>query len=337
MTPVPKPSLPCTPTPPRGARPPALWRRLAGVLALLLGGAATAQAEDVELFDRPNFQGQRLSIGQDTPDLTPFNMRDRAMSLRIQRGTWEFCTAPRYGGVCVPIGPGSYPELPPGVDQAVASVRLARIGAVPVPGPERPTPQPPFFPPGGPGASPRDAVVLFQTENFDGERLGLSFAAGNLADLSFNDRARSVLVRSGRWTLCQHADYEGECRTYGPGQHVLEGRLRGGVSSVRPQSGNDAGRPGDDRPGGGWGNGGARIVLYEHGSGNGRSLTVTEQVNDLSSLNFNDITSSVEVLRGRWELCTDAVGGGRCVVLDRGRHEIERSMNDRISSLRPVR
>lgn len=337
MTPAPQTPPPCPAATLQRARPSAVWRRLAGALALLLGGVASAQADDVELFDRPNFQGQRLSIGQDTPDLAPFNMRDRAMSLRIQRGTWEFCTAPRYGGVCVPIGPGSYPELPPGVDQAVASVRLARSGAVPLPGPERPTPQPPFFPPGGPGASPRDAVVLFQTENFDGERLGLSAATANLSDRSFNDKARSVLVRSGRWTLCQHADYEGECRTFGPGQHLLEGRLRGGVSSVRPQSGPDTGRPGDDRPGGGWGNGGARIVLYEHGSGNGRSLTVTEQVNDLSSLNFNDITSSVEVLRGRWELCTDAVGGGRCVVLDRGRHEIERSMNDRISSLRPVR
>jgi hypothetical protein len=87
---------------------------------------------------------------------------------------------------------------------------------------------------GGPG--PRDSVELYDRQGAQGNRYVVTGQLNNLADVGFNDRTESIIVRRGTWELCQHADFNGFCRTFGPGQYDDRdlGPLAGQVSSVRP-------------------------------------------------------------------------------------------------------
>ncbi|HEX4780033.1 MAG TPA: beta/gamma crystallin-related protein, partial [Usitatibacter sp.] len=82
----------------------------------------------------------------------------------------------------------------------------------------------------------------------------------------------------------------------------------------------------------------AEITFYEHDGLQGRSFSATRQVDNFQRNGFNDLASSVVVLMDRWEVCSDADFGGRCVVLRPGRYDSLSAlgMNDRISSARIV-
>ncbi|UUZ50089.1 beta/gamma crystallin family protein [Massilia sp. B-10] len=54
-----------------------------------------------------------------------------------------------------------------------------------------------------------------------------------LVDFDFNDRAGSLIVYSGQWEFCQHADFRGQCMVYGPGRYDRLGSLDNQISSIR--------------------------------------------------------------------------------------------------------
>ena len=278
--------------------------------------APQARAQDVELYDQPSFAGIRLTLNANTPDLAAYGLGGRVASVVVKRGQWEFCTQPQFGGACIAVGPGRYAELPPALRGTLASLRSTAATAAP-------TPTAPVVTPAT--AAQADALVLYEHAGFAGRKLGLSSAAPRLGDLNFNDMASSVEIFRGRWQFCVHADYAGECFVLGVGRHAQAGRFNDAISSLRPVDGRD------DKPLPATGG----LVLYEHSDFKGRELLRTEATPSLGNLDFNDKTSSVEVLAGRWELCTDADYRGRCITLTAGRHNLERALNDRISSLRP--
>jgi hypothetical protein len=292
-----------------------LTKALIVMAGMVAGGAAEAQ--DVELYDQPKFAGIRLALSANVADVAAYGLGGRIASVIVNKGQWEFCTQPQFGGACITVGPGRYAEMPPALRGTLASLRMAgTTTAVPV------TPAAPVAPvaPAVP-----DAIALYEHQQSGGRRLGLAAAAANLGLLDFNDLASSVEVMRGRWQLCVHADFGGECQVFGPGRHALVGRFHDSVSSVRPVYGRD------DKPLGTTGG----LVLFEHSDFKGRELMIGAATPNLSTLDFNDRTSSIEVLAGRWELCTDSEYRGRCVELAPGRHNLERSLNDRISSARP--
>ena len=58
-------------------------------------------------------------------------------------------------------------------------------------------------------------LTLFENDNFNGRRFGVNSSVSNLAGAGFNDRASSVVVRSGTWQVCDDASWD----TYAsPGQ-----------------------------------------------------------------------------------------------------------------------
>jgi hypothetical protein len=78
------------------------------------------------------------------------------------------------------------------------------------------------------------------------------------------------------------------------------------------------------------------ITLFEHKSFGGRSLPLNSDVVNLPRW-FNDITSSIRVRRGTWQVCTDSDYRGRCEFIRRDVDDLNRlGLNDRISSLRRV-
>lgn len=82
----------------------------------------------------------------------------------------------------------------------------------------------------------------------------------------------------------------------------------------------------------------AQVTFYEHEGFNGRSFSTDKQVKDFQRAGFNDRASSVIVLNGQREVCSDAKFNGRCVVLRPGRYPslAAMGMNDRVSSVRSL-
>jgi len=328
-------------------------------LAGLLAASATS-AQEVELYSQPAFNGMRLRLNADAADVAAYGMGNNIASVVVKAGQWEFCTAAQFRGACITVGPGRYAEMPPALRGTLASIRRAdvaaavgtqaarTVAAAPMPAPmqgQLPPPlqsqqhaqqpaqaQAPLQAPlqtaanAAPVPMPTDAVILYEHANFDGRTLALSSSAPRLGELNYNDIASSVIVQRGRWQFCEHHDFGGECMVLGVGRHVLSGHWNDRTSSIRPVFGND------DRPlpttGG--------LVLHENTDYSGRQSMHVEAMPNLKAVGMNDKASSVEVLDGQWQLCTDADYGGRCVIVKPGRYQMGPALNDKISSLRPV-
>jgi hypothetical protein len=85
------------------------------------------------------------------------------------------------------------------------------------------------------GSSGGRRVELFDRGGWSGNRYVANGTINNLNDVGFNDRTESIVVRGGNWELCQHANFNGWCRTFGPGRYDDLGPLAGQVSSIRPR------------------------------------------------------------------------------------------------------
>jgi hypothetical protein len=80
------------------------------------------------------------------------------------------------------------------------------------------------------------------------------------------------------------------------------------------------------------------ITLYEHKDFEGRSLTYTGAIANLSATGLNDRISSLRLVLGqKWMLCKNKKFHGGCIVVDRDVPDLEAlGFNDTMSSLKPV-
>lgn len=120
---------------------------------------------------------------------------------------------------------------------------------------------------------------------------------------------------------------------------------RGGNNGGGWGGGNNGGGWGGGNNGGGWGNNGGgwgnnngrnSITVYRDSNYRGQSMSFREEVSNLGNSGMNDQISSMEV-NGAWEVCTDAYFRGDCRIIDSNVRNLDRSMNDQISSMRPAR
>ena len=97
---------------------------------------------------------------------------------------------------------------------------------------------------------------------------------------------------------------------------------------------------GGGRPGGGGGGGNvyrADAVLFEHAGYEGRPYQVRGDMPDLTAIKFNDVASSIKIMRGEWQVCEHTNYDGRCWTLSRDEGLFNKDLNDRISSIRRIR
>jgi len=81
------------------------------------------------LFSGPGLSGEALAVDAGgVGDLKNSGFNDRARSLRVEGGTWVFCSDAHFGGSCQTYGPGDYPRLPRGQSDAISSGRLVAEG-----------------------------------------------------------------------------------------------------------------------------------------------------------------------------------------------------------------
>jgi hypothetical protein len=89
-------------------------------------------------------------------------------------------------------------------------------------------------------------IRFYEHDNFRGRSFTTEQRLGDFTRAGFNDRASSVIVRGGRWLVCDSARFAGNCVSLRPGRYpsLSEMGLNDRVSSARPD---DRGRRGRDR------------------------------------------------------------------------------------------
>lgn len=190
-------------------------------------------------------------------------------------------------------------------------------------------------------------LTLFTGGDFSGRELNVRGDTRTLEQFGFNDRANSMVVRSGTWEVCVHADFGGECRVYQPGQYRSLDRLNGQLSSLReiaagPGYGNGAGYDRDERReerrerrANRRGGRDAEVLLFESSGMRGRSISVRDTTNDLNTLGFNDQTQSMVIEGGTWQMCQHRDFGGACRTFEPGQYPVlDRAFHRSISSIR---
>ncbi len=297
----------------------ALTIAVAGAAVFL---AAAAGAAEIVFYEYADFAGRSLTLRGQARNFSDLAFNDRASSLVVQSGTWEVCTDADFKGACVKLERGEYAQLDARLDSRISSAR--EIGSYrDVEGAYR--------------DHRRGALELFAGEDFRGASVVVDRDAGNFAELGFNDRARSLIVRDGHWELCGDAWYRGACRIFGPGRYAdLGPGWARQISSAR--------RTGTDRDApyviGGGGprvpqDQALRVVFYDQEGFVGRSFAITRNTVDFAATGFNDQALSVLVEGGAWEVCTDAFFQGRCQVLPAGPYRrLEPALQRSISSAR---
>ena len=90
-----------------------------------IGVAVPAVTPRVVLYEYPGFTGRSLVIeGGEARDLAYQRFTARAGSVRVESGSWMFCTGANFTGDCRTLTPGEYPRLGPDLDHRIVSARL---------------------------------------------------------------------------------------------------------------------------------------------------------------------------------------------------------------------
>ncbi|HEX5130520.1 MAG TPA: beta/gamma crystallin-related protein [Usitatibacter sp.] len=299
-------------------------KRFLPVAALLIATSASAQEPQGQaiVFERADFQGRSLTLRDDTGNLALMGFNDRAASLYVLDGTWELCTDAWFRGSCRIYGPGQYRNLG-GQARRVSSGRLVgqspSIGHAMRPGEGR-------WQDVG-----RGDVSVFDAREFRGFLTTLSDAVRDFERIGINDRVASIIVNRGTWQFCTHANFQGDCHVYGPGEYrSLPSGRDDAYSSARPVEPNAlARRP----PQGAAPAKRGRIAMFEGIDFQGRSIYLDAPMANLELLDFNDRARSIVVDGGTWRLCSDAQNQGECHDFPPGRYPaIPRGLSGKVSS-----
>ena len=265
------------------------------IAALMVSGgaAASASAQEIILFDGPNFTGQQVRVTGDVRNLDSVRFNDRTSSFRVVRGQWELCQHDDYRGTCITYS--SDGTNLGRMDNEITSLRPIQGGSRPGGGGNRP---------GG------EAITLYSGPNYTGRSVTLSVSSPDLRQYNFNDQARSI-QHSGRraWRVCQHANFGGACMQVDGDIPNIGGGMAAEISSAEPDYGARPGRPGgsgNDRPRHG-------VFLYDGVDFQGQRVDISSDTENLTRLGFNDRADSLIVARGEsWVVCEDDFMRGRC-------------------------
>jgi hypothetical protein len=220
---------------------------LALVVPVVLPIAAQAQRVPmITFYTGSDEDGSSWHFDKSVSTTTGYDGAGSVRSVVIAAGTWRLCKEVNFTGYCVILGPGAYSDFDRlQFSDRIASVELIRGGSYVYRSGSN------YYrdangnyirvPYGIGGSSYDDAlplarVTLFAGVNFGGRSLDLNDTLRNLFDNNFNDVAESMIIRSGRWQLCEDADFGGQCIVLGRGEYpdLSDTGMTDTISSVRP-------------------------------------------------------------------------------------------------------
>ena len=83
-------------------------------------------------------------------------------------------------------------------------------------------------------------VTLYEHEGLRGKVFTADRAINDLTSYGFNDSASSLVVQGGRWEVCEHQNFKGQCTVLRPGQYpsLAAMGMNDSISSIRRVKGN---------------------------------------------------------------------------------------------------
>jgi Beta/Gamma crystallin len=141
----------------------------------------------VVLFDQRSYRGNPTNYKTPTALLGEYD--NRAQSVTVGKGVWEFCDGARFTGRCVTLDKSSADLGTYGLLSNVSSLRPVTSAA--------------------PTAPSEWYVVLFDQRTYRGNPVNYKQEISNLRAQA--DRAQSVTIGNGVWELCDGADFTGRC------------------------------------------------------------------------------------------------------------------------------
>ena len=165
-------------------------------------------------------------------------------------------------------------------------------------------------------AVPLRNLSELELSDADSKKITLLAEAPDLTKLEFT--IKKLVVKRGIWEWYSQPNYGGNPNIVNPNsgpQFCTTSSSSSSVQSVRPLMG--------------------QIILYEHSNYGGNSLVLSESAPDLRAYGWNDKTSSVRVISGKWSLYHD-VGYKKISDTYTGTESISAmaSANDAISSVK---
>jgi hypothetical protein len=171
--------------------------------------AVVSAGPRIVLYERPGFTGSGIEITETHGNLNRIPSYEPASAVIVYGGTWRLCTREYYRGECADFAPGRYDSLG-SLNGRIYSAELVSAAPGPV-GVVVPTP-----------SEPR--VVLYELPDFSGQSLVIERReTPNLNSLGFMDRAASMRIEGGYWTVCTDVRFGGSCRTFAPGEYARLG------------------------------------------------------------------------------------------------------------------
>jgi hypothetical protein len=282
-------------------------------------------ADHVILFQDANFHGAHKHVFDNETDLKASDddsFNDRVSSIVVFSGNWKFFKDPDFQNPYpVVLGPGLYDfvgKFKITNDDMSSLTTVADLPTI--------------------TGDPLDAyAILFEHGHFHGDHRHVFVAEPNLPDNDFNDVTSSLVIEQGNWSLFRNSGFNAD---YGPvlGPGIYPslddiGIINDDLSSLQPTNLAATVSNAVDN----------EVLLFEHESFHGAHkhvFSLEPNLNAGDDDSFNDVVSSLVVLRGDWSFFSDSdfflpyppsLGPGiYSRVIDHG------ILNDDMSSLRPT-
>jgi len=159
----------------------------------------------IVLFEQPGLAGRAVELRITNGKLDRIPAYAGAGAAIVYGGTWRLCTRDYYRGQCADFGPGRYDSLG-ALNGRISSAELVSAAPAPVGV---------VIPP-----SVEGRVVLYELPDFGGQTLVIDRRElPNLEWMGFMDRAASMRIEAGYWMFCTDTQFQGQCRTFGPGEY----------------------------------------------------------------------------------------------------------------------
>ena len=199
-------------------------------------------AGEITLFEDEDFRGNSIRLTTEATSLDSTGMNDKTRSAIVRDGVWEVCRDANFNGGCIQLPPGRYQRMDGNFVRNISSAREIdprTYGGANSAGYPQPYSVPNYAGSGAPQA------ILYEGHDFQGRQFPMTRdVMNNLDRTGFNDRAGSLRVTSGYWVFCSDVTFQGDCRTFGPGEYPnlereLDRRISSGrlISNAYPYSG----------------------------------------------------------------------------------------------------
>ena len=135
----------------------------------------------------------------------------------------------------------------------------------------------------------RGSCIVYEHTDYKGSSFLISGEEKDFRSINFNDKVSSIVVHSGVWLFYEHTEYKGKVMVLYPGSYpdIRSMGFNDIISSCRSLAGNGS------TP---------QLYLFAGKNYGGRMVSFTRSDPNLVDNGFNDATSSVIVLGGKWDL-----------------------------------